>query len=408
MSGTTTRSEWRLLALLATLVAFGPLATDLYLPALPAIAAGLGSSIEEVQWSITVFLAGFALGMLAYGPLSDRYGRRPTMLAGISLFVLGSLGCLLAGRVDYLYAARLAQALGGGAAWVLARTAVRDLYPPIQAVRKLSLLAMVTAVAPLMAPLLGAILLNLFGWRAPFGWLLGWGLFALLIVWSRFPETLPVERRDNLPLAAAFGAYARLLADPASVGLLLAGGMSFAAMFAYITAGPFFFIELNGLSPFSYSVVFAANALGIFLVSYLNSRLVRTRGPATMAGFGCAAGLAGALGLLLAVSGNAPLPASIIALFLVVSTTGLLGANCVGILMARFPANSGAAAAMFGACQFGFGMLASAAVSFGHDGSGRPMAWTILAAGVIAMSGYRLYRAVMRRESATLTPASAD
>jgi len=135
--------EGRFLLLLGALVAFGPLAIDLYLPALPAIAVGLAAAPELVQASITVFLAGFALGMLFYGPLSDRYGRRPVMLAGIALFTLASLACLLAVSGEQLVLARFAQALGGGAASVLARAVVRDVYAPTEAIRKLSLMAMV-------------------------------------------------------------------------------------------------------------------------------------------------------------------------------------------------------------------------------------------------------------------------
>jgi DHA1 family bicyclomycin/chloramphenicol resistance-like MFS transporter len=362
---------------------------------LPAIAAGLGASAEAVQSSITVFLAGFAVGMLFYGPISDRYGRRTVMLTGIALFALASLACLLATAVEQLILARFVQALGGGAASVLARAVVRDVYAQAEAIRKLSLMAMVTAIAPLLAPLLGSALLAGFGWRGTFAAVLAWGLGSLFVVWRMLPETLPPERRGQLSLAAAFAAYGRLALDPVAIGLLLAGGMSFAAMFAYITASPFYFIALQGLSPLAYGTLFAANALGIFSANYLNSRLARTRGAATMAGIGCASGFAGAVLLWVAVSGDA-LPAVIAGLFVVVSMTGLLGANCVGLLMARYPQNAGAAAALFGSSQFGFGMWASAAVSYTHDGSGRPMAWVILATTAMSLAGYLLYRRAVR------------
>jgi DHA1 family bicyclomycin/chloramphenicol resistance-like MFS transporter len=181
-----------------------------------------------------------------------------------------------------------------------------------------------------------------------------------------------------------------------ALGLLLAGGMSFAAMFAYITASPFYFIELQHFSPTAYGLLFAANAVGIFAANYLNSRLAKSRGPAVMAGVGSAAGLAGALLLWLAVGAGNAVPAVIGGLFIVVSMTGLLGANCVGLLMARYPQNAGAAAALFGASQFGLGMLASAAVSYHHDGSGRPMAWAILATSAASLAGYLLFRRSQR------------
>ncbi len=389
--------EGRFILLLGALVAFGPLAIDLYLPALPAIAAGLSATAEAVQASITVFLAGFAVGMLFYGPISDRYGRRTVMLSGIALFCVASLACLMASAVEQLIAARFAQALGGGAASVLARAVVRDVYSQTEAIRKLSLMAMVTAIAPLIAPLIGSGLLAGFGWRGTFASLLLWGLASFVVVWRLLPETLPAERRGQMSLVSAFAAYFHLAIDPVAIGLLLAGGMSFAAMFAYITVSPFYFIELQQMSPMAYGLLFAANALGIFAANYLNSRQVKTRGAAAMAGIGSFCGFAGAVVLAFAMEvGSSALPAVIGGLFIVVSMTGLLGANCVGLLMARYPQNAGAAAALFGSSQFGFGMWASAAVNYFHDGSGRPMAWVILTCASLSVCGYLLYRRMAR------------
>lgn len=382
--------EGRLVLLLGALVAFGPLSIDLYLPALPAMAAGLGAGAETLQLSITVFLAGFSLGMLVYGPLSDRFGRRPVMLSGIVLFTLASLACLLAQGPATLIGARLFQALGGGAASVLARAVVRDVFTQTEAIRKLSLMAMVTAIAPLLAPLLGSALLAGFGWRGTFASLVLWGAFSLVVVGRGLPETLPPEKRGTLPLGAAFLAYARLLRDPVALGLVLAGGLSFAAMFAYITGSPFYFIELQGYAPRSYSLVFAANALGIFAANYLNSRWVPHRGPQFMATLGSGCALLGAL-VLMAGLALASVPGVLAGLFLVVSMTGLLGANCVGLLMARYPQNAGAAAALFGAGQFGLGTLASAAVSRLHDGSGNPMGWVVLAACIGSLMACGLF-----------------
>lgn len=384
--------EGRFILLLGALVAFGPLSIDLYLPALPAMAAGLAASAEAVQLTITVFLAGFSVGMLFYGPISDRYGRRTVLLSGIALFALASLACVLAVAVEQLILARFLQALGGGAASVLARAVVRDVYTPTEAIRKLSLMAMVTAIAPLLAPILGSVLLEHFGWRGTFGALLVWGLLSLLVVCFQLPETLPAERRGQLSLASAFAAYGRLLSDPAAVGLLLAGGMSFAAMFAYITGGPFYFIELHGYSPLAFSLLFAANALGIFTANFLNSRLVRRQGAAVMAGVGSGCGFVGALLLWVASGVGDALPAVLAGLFIVVSMTGLLGANCVGLLMARYPQNAGAAAALFGASQFGLGMLASATISYFHEPNGRVMAWVILAVSAMSLLGWFCFR----------------
>lgn len=376
--------------LLGALVAFGPLAIDLYLPALPAIAGGLAASAEAVQLSITIFLAGFSLGMLFYGPISDRYGRRKVLLSGIALFVAASLACMLAVSVEQLIAARFLQALGGGAASVLARAVVRDVYTQTEAIRKLSLMAMVTAVAPLLAPLLGSVLLDYFGWRGTFAALLAWGLLSLLVVWRLLPETLTDEHRGQLPLGRAFSIYGHLLIDPVAIGLLLAGGMSFAAMFAYITGGPFYFIETRGFSPTAFSLLFAANALGIFSANYVNSRLAKTFGAAAMAGVGASFGFCGAV--LLWLSGGEGLLPVLAGLFVVVSMTGLQGANCVGLLMARYPQNAGAAAALFGASQFGLGMISSAAISYLHNPAGTAMPQVILTVSTLSLAGWSMFR----------------
>jgi DHA1 family bicyclomycin/chloramphenicol resistance-like MFS transporter len=389
--------ERRMAAVLGMLAAFGSLAIDLYLPALPAIGASLGATPDAVQLSVTMFLAGFMLGMLFCGPVSDRIGRRKVLLCGIALYALSSLSCMLATSVEQLIAARFTQALGGGAAFVLARAVARDLFPGPAAIQMLSMIAMVSAVGPLVAPLAGSGLLQMFGWRGTFGALLAWALVGILTVWALLPESLPAQQRAQVPLVRVFGVYLTLLADRAAIGLLLAGGMSFAAMFAYITAGPFYFIELKGFTPTQYGLTFAANALGMFLANAANRRYARRHGAGLMMRIGSALGLAGALVVLGAVLCQAGPAWARGGLFIVVSMTGLLGANGIGLLMAHYPRDAGAAAALFGAAQFGFGALASVMVSLLHDGSARPMAWVIVAASGLSVLGQVLSRQAIGR-----------
>ena len=279
---------------------------------------------------------------------------------------------------------------------MLARAVVRDVYAQAEAIRKLSLMAMVTAIAPLLAPLLGSALLAGFGWRGTFAAVLVWGVGSLLVVWRMLPETLPPERRGQLSLAAAFAAYGRLALDPVAIGLLLAGGMSFAAMFAYITASPFYFIELQQLSPAAYGALFAANALGIFGGQLPQLSFGQNQGGRDHGGCWqcqrirrCAAAVGG---------GDRGRCAAGRHCRLVRRGQHDRAARC----QLRRPAhgtlsqNAGAAAALFGSSQFGFGMWASAAVSYTHDGSGRPMAWVILATTVMSLAGYLLYRRAAR------------
>lgn len=269
--------ERRLLLLLSALVAFGPLSIDMYLPSLPAIAADLGASDAQVQRSISGFLVGFCVGMLFYGPLSDRFGRRPVLLAGIALYLFSSLACALADSAGQLVLLRVLQALGGGAASVLARAMVRDLYPLGEAARMLALMHMVTMLAPLAAPLLGGYLMLWAGWRALFVVLALFAGLCLLAVW-RVAESHPPERRGG-SLAQAFLAYGRLLGDGRALGYVLCMGLAFAGMFAYISAAPFVFIEHFGVRAERFGWFFGLNILGVMLATWCSARLVRRQGP---------------------------------------------------------------------------------------------------------------------------------
>lgn len=332
------------------------------------------------------------LGMLFCGPVSDRIGRRNVLFAGIALFALSSVVCMSANSIDQLIAARFIQALGGGAVSVLSRAVARDIFPGPRAIQVLSLIAMVSAIAPLVSPLTGSMLMVVFGWRGTFGALVAWALLGAFLVWTRVPESLPPERRKRTTMSEVFAVYRKLLSDNAAIGLLIAGGASFAGMFAYITAGPFNFIELNGFAPTQYSIVFAANAFGIFLANYLNRRQSAKTRPEVMMRLGCRVALLGALGLIAATLLHAGTGLVICALFVVVSMTGLLGANGVGLLMSRYPDNTGACPALFGAAQFGLGALSSVAVSLMHDGSGRPMAIVIVVTASMSILGQVVYR----------------
>ncbi len=398
------RPDGRLILLLGALAACGPLATDMYLPSLPAIAAGFGVSSAVARSTLTSFMAGFSIGMLLYGPVSDAYGRRPVLLGGIALFTVASIACWLSSSIGALVFVRFLQALGAGAASVLARAIARDAHEPADAARVLSMVAIVTAVGPLLAPLIGGQLLLFGGWRIVFIALTLFGAACAVAAWWRVPETWPREKRASSAVLHSFGAYGRLLRDPVVWGHMLCGGMAFAAMFTYISATPFVYIEYFHVSPQHYGLFFGLNVFGIMGGNFLNTRLVGRLGALRL--ISVASTLNGAASLYVALAcltGWGGLWSIVVGLFFVVGTVGWLSANCATELMYRYPRNAGAAAALLGATQLGLGALASVVVGLWPGVSPVGMGWTI---GTLGLLGY-LGRWIVLRWHAHPVPGHA-
>ena len=271
-----------LLLLLGILTAIASLSIDMYLPALPAIAADLRAAPGLLEATLAAFFAGFALGQLAYGPLSDRVGRRPPLIGGLALYTLASIVCAMAATPGVLIAGRAAQALGGAAALVIARAVVRDLYDAQDAARVFSRLILIMGLAPVLAPSLGSVLLVRFSWRAVFWVLAAFGAACLIATVRRLPETSPRTASGGLGTVAV--GYLRIFGDLRFVGLALGGGFAAAGMFAYIAASPFVFIEQLGLSPRQFAIIFGCNAFALIGNSQLNRFRLRVSTPAQILG----------------------------------------------------------------------------------------------------------------------------
>ena len=371
----------RLIVLLAALVAFAPLSIDTYLPSLPLIASDLHADAASVQLTISLFLAGLCLGMLVYGPLSDRYGRRPLLLGGMALYLVATVGCMFASSVEQLVAWRFFQALGGAAASVLARAIVRDLFALGEAARVLSLMHLVTMLATLVAPLLGSVLMEVRGWRTVFFGLLVFGALCLVASAWKIGETHAPDQRGE-SLAKVFAAYWQIARQPLALAYILCMGLAFGGMFAFITASPFVYMEYFGMSPTGYAWLFGLNVAGIIVMTLINARWVSRVGPLRMLAVG--AGLAGVAALWLlgtGLTGWGGLAMIVVGVVVYVSVTGLLGANCVASLLALYPRQAGAAAGLAVACQFALGAAFSAVVSALADGTPEPMCLTLAAAG---------------------------
>ncbi|TDV06948.1 Bcr/CflA family multidrug efflux MFS transporter [Paraburkholderia caballeronis] len=385
---TRRRPDGRLILLLGALAACGPLATDMYLPSLPSIAQSFGVSAAAAAATLTSFMAGFSIGMLLYGPVSDAYGRRPVLLAGVALFIVASIACWLSFSIGNLIVMRFLQALGAGAASVLARAIARDAHEPSDAAKVLSMVALVTSVGPLLAPLIGGQLLLIGGWRTVFVVLTLFGVACVVAAWLRVPETWPPEKRASSAVLKSFAAYGRLLRDPIVWGHMLCGGMAFASMFTYISATPFVYIQYFHVSPQHYGLFFGLNVFGIMTGNFLNTRFVGRLGALRLVSIAstisCVASLFVAL---MCVTGWGGLWSIVVGLFFVVAVVGVLSANCATDLMYRYPRNAGAAAAVFGATQLGLGALASVAVGLWPGISPVGMGWTIGICGVLCYVG---------------------
>ncbi len=378
----------RLIVLLAALVAFAPLSIDTYLPSLPMIASDLGADAAGVQLTISLFLVGLCLGMLVYGPLSDRYGRRPLLLGGMVLYLVATVGCMLATTVEQLVLWRFFQALGGAAASVLARAIVRDLFALGEAARVLSLMHLVTMLATLVAPLLGSVLMEIRGWRTVFFGLLLFGACCLFASAWKIAETHPPQHRGE-SLAKVFAAYWQIARQPLALAYILCMGLAFGGMFAFITASPFVYMEFFRVSPSGYAWLFGLNVVGIIVMTLINARFVGRLGPLRMLALGAAlAGLAAIWLLVTGLSGWGGLAAIVAGVVVYVSVTGLMGANCVASLLALYPRQAGAAAGLAVACQFALGAVFSAAVSALADGTPEPMCLTLALAGFGCLSCY--------------------
>ncbi|AKT39634.1 Bcr/CflA family multidrug efflux MFS transporter [Chondromyces crocatus] len=377
-------SELRLALILGALSALGPLTIDMYLPSFPALARSLGVNIAAVQLTLATYLAGLAVGQLAYGPLADRFGRRLPLLAGLGLYIAASLVCAVTTNLPALATARFIQALGGCSGMVISRTVVRDHFDERGSARLYSSLMLVMGVAPILAPLLGSQVLLVASWRAIFLALALAGTAALFLIALTLPESLPVQHRQRHSLAAILRTFGGLVRERRFLRLSIAGGTTQAAMFAYISGSPFVFIELFHVSPQRYPFIFGANALGLIAASQLNRWLVVRLGVIRVFRGAVVVALLAHATLWLSVRLDAGLLFMLPALFVGIASGGLILPNVTAAAMAPFSATAGSASALLGTLQMTCGALASTAVSILADGTALPMVTVMLTCAVLA------------------------
>lgn len=372
----------RVLAILSALMSFASISTDLYLPALPAMGESLHADAGAVELTISGYLVGFSIGQLFWGPIGDRYGRRLPITLGLLLFIVGSAGCALSTSVPMMIGWRMVQAVGACANVVLSRAMVRDLYVGHQAARMLSVLMTVMAIAPLIGPSVGGLILHVATWHAIFWLLVGVGLVTLWAL-TLLPETLPPPRRNPQTILSAFLGYGQLLRQPRLVAYAGVGGCFYGAMFAYVAGTPVAYISHHHVSPQHYGLLFALGIVGIMLANQINARLVRRFGIDRLIRFGAAlASVAGAAATLDAWHDWGGLWGLVVPLFFFASATGFIVANAIVGALDSYPERAGAVSALIGAIQYGTGIIGSACVAYFANGTALPMSLTIAVFGL--------------------------
>ncbi|MDQ0760227.1 multidrug effflux MFS transporter [Streptomyces canus] len=376
--------------LLGGLTATPPLAMDMYLPSLPEVTDALHAPAATVQLTLTACLLGMALGQLVVGPMSDRWGRRRPLLAGLVVYVVATALCAVAPTVEFLVGFRLAQGLAGAAGIVIARAVVRDLYDGLAMARFFATLMLIGGVAPIVAPLIGGQILRVTDWRGVFVVLTVIGALLAALVWARLPETLPAAERHTGGVGEALHAMRRLLADLPFTGYLLTGGFAFAALFAYISASPFVIQEIYGASPQTFSLLFGLNSVGLVIVGQINGKVLVGRVSLDRAlGVGLLIVTAAATALLLMATGTfgevglAPVAA---ALFVLMSAMGVTLPNAQSLALLRTTHSAGSASALLGTSSFLIGAIASPLVGMAGEDTAVPMAVVQLAAALVALT----------------------
>jgi DHA1 family bicyclomycin/chloramphenicol resistance-like MFS transporter len=385
--------QFRVAALLTALVAFGPISTDLYLASLPDMARHFGTGVPTVQLTLSVFLAAFAVAMPVYGPLSDRFGRRPVILGGTALYLAATLFCVAAPSIEALIAGRALQAMGACCGPVVGRAVVRDLYPRDQAARVLSYMASAMAMAPFAAPIAGGWFHSWFGWRANFCLLAVFGAALLIAAWRILDETNRHRDVRALDPLVMLSNYRALLGDRTVLAYVLTVALSFGGMFTFISASSFVLIDVLGLPVAHFGFGFAVVIAGYIAGGLVAGRLTARVGLDRMIRAGCiGAAVAGTVMAGLAWAGVATIAAVVLPMSGYFFCAALVLPNSTAGAIAPHPRMAGTASALVGFAQMVGGALAGWLAAALFDGTTRPLGTLVMALGAATLAVFLAVR----------------
>ncbi|WP_259065754.1 multidrug effflux MFS transporter [Mucilaginibacter sp. X4EP1] len=372
-----------IIIILGLLSAIGPFSIDMYLPAFPAIARNLHTSVSSVSLSLSSFFIGISLGQLIYGPLLDKINRKMPLCAGIALYFFASLGCLWVTSVNVLIGLRFLQALGGSAGLVTSRTIVRDLFSVSDSAKIFSRLMLLIGISPILAPLFGSYVSAVWGWQYIFLTLSVLALSLLIAVYFFIPETKP----QDAVRGGGSGKYLGILKEQQFYKYAISSSFSASCFYVYLANSPLVFMKVYGMSAPHYGAVFALLAAGLIGASQLNGFLLRKFQSLMILKRANLFRLATALVFfLLSLSGFLPLYALLILIFIILSCQGFTGPNATALCLASFRTNAGRASALLGAMQMLAGALSSMLVNLLNIRSALPLATIMLCFSIMSFA----------------------
>lgn len=405
-----------LTVLLGLLTALGPLSTDMYLPSLPDMTVALATTPAAVQATLSAFLFGFAAGQIVYGPLSDRYGRRPVLLSGLVLYTAASVVCIFAPTIEVLTAARVVQALGAAGPIVLARAVVRDLYAAERAGQELARMGTIMGLVPLVAPLFGGILHDAFGWRAAFVAITGFGVLATCVVTAALPETAPRTHRPSLTPIGLMRNFAPLFSSRAYLAYVGLACCTYGGLFAFISASSFVLQGIYGLSPLSYGFAFGVVVIGYIAGTMLGRRLTRRIGIDRTVGVGVMFLAIGGLAIILATETGVGETRSdvwrvILPMIVYLVGVGVALPQALAGALTPFPERAGTASSFLGLAQMAFAAFLGLGVGHMLGAGIRPLTFTVAVMGLSALALFVASagtRQAARSALDTVEPAKVD
>lgn len=396
MNKTNTNKNFYLILILGLLTAIGPFSIDMYLPAFPDIAKNLHTSVAQVTLSLSSFFIGISAGQLLYGPLLERFGRKKPLYIGLCIYLIASFGCAMAASVNELIVLRLLQALGGCVGMVAARAMVRDLFEVKENAKVFSMLMLVVAISPIIAPTLGGYITAVLGWRFVFAMLMIVGVIIIAGIYFLLPESKRPDRNFSLKPLPIIKNFSGVIRHPQFYTYALTAAISAAGLYAYIGGSPHVFMEIYKVNEKQYGWIFALIAMGLIGASQVNSVLLKNYSSEQLikVGLSCQS-IIGTTTVLITLLGWNDVFITIFLIFIFLCTQGFVFPNASALSLASFGHNAGSASALMGAIQMSIGAGTSALVSILQNHTALPMTGVMACCAIAALSVFSFGRKII-------------